>query len=464
MGLLGKIFKKDEKQNINPDEINQILKISNNQILDTESEDLINKFKHNLKLLVQEAKQNKKITKFAIIRNDDFLPEDFVWKVSSKNTGIEKQITPLTQELKNRYALHNANINNKQNGILIPVNQEKMDKVLSNIDNDKFKINIPVGFRSTKHFTVNTPLGVTGDYNLVPDNRTFTVIDGIKPFVNSGYAYSIAYHDAYLDVAHEGLPISKNAIILIEKSKYENIKDPSVLEQLKQRKLVVYQGDEVVAIDMILTELGILPSKVGNKYYEYDQEVYDILEKSIKSLADDNNIDYNKGHFSYNDKSHFTSYFDDKNNDRDESFEVFVSFLKNKLPECSNLIKSSNIKDFYYVGKIIDAVGVDKMLDLIEQYNNFLEAKLKISYRNYKEDRKNIDVKTSNLFKSTNRLIDLYYRNSDNIADDIKEKIEKNIILYMQGDTVSEQIQGCKNLSKLFNKVYNSQNIDEYTR
>ena len=122
------------------------------------------------------------------------------------------------------------------------------------------------------------------------------------------------------------------------------------------------------------------------------------------------------------------------------------------------------MKDFYYIGKIIDAIGVDKMLVLIEQYNSFLETKLKVNYKKYKEDRKNIDTKTSNLFKATNRLIDLYYENSDNVTNDMKEQIEKNIILYMQGETVSEQIQGCKNLSKLFNKVYNSQNIDKYTR
>ena len=69
-------------------------------------------------------------------------------------------------------------------------------------------INNPVKFRSTKHFTVNTPLGYTGEYNQVESNRNFTIIDSLDNISRSGYAYSISYFDAYLDITHENLPIS----------------------------------------------------------------------------------------------------------------------------------------------------------------------------------------------------------------------------------------------------------------
>ena len=432
MGLMDKLFKKDLN-------IDEIVQISNNQILNTESKEVIEKFKHNLEILVKEAKEKKSINKFVTIRDDDFFPEDYIWRVSSKNTGMEKKQTFFTKELKEKYALEKENINNKQNGVLIPVSQDKINKALSNVDNEQFKINVPVGFRSTKHFTINTP--------------NFTIIDDIKPFIDSGYAYSLSYQDAYLDVAHEGLSISENAVILIEKNKYDKL-DSKIKEKIKKRKVVVYQGDEAVAIDMVLTEMGILPSKVGSKYYEYDDEINTILNNSIESLAKNNNIEYDKSHDSFSSKGHFTSYFDDKNNDINEYMDSFIFFLQNKLPDYSNLITKSSLNDSYIVNKLIDSVGVSNMFKLLTDYNNLFEKRFKMCNENYKQDRKKVNKNVSDTFKNMNKLVEYYYNNIENIPDDIKKEIERNIILYMQGESVYEQLEGCKNINKIFNNNF----------
>ena len=47
-----------------------------------------------------------------------------------------------------------------------------------------------------------------------------------------------SYKDSYLDTTHERLPISQDAIVLINQDKYpELIKDDEVREQLKMRKM-----------------------------------------------------------------------------------------------------------------------------------------------------------------------------------------------------------------------------------
>lgn len=47
---------------------------------------------------------------------------------------------------------------------------------------------------------------------------------------------------------------------------------------------------------MILTELGVLPARPGNKYVIYDDEIRTILEQSMKKLCLVHNIQYAKGH------------------------------------------------------------------------------------------------------------------------------------------------------------------------
>ena len=181
---------------------NAILKIENDGYLDTTNANSLERFKHNIKILIEKAKKDKKIDKFMIIRTDNFFPVDWEWTVASRNTNIEKVVFALSNELRVKLALDKSKIKSQFNGINIPIANDKLNNLMSDIDKYIGAVYLPVKYRSTKHFTINTPLGVTGDYNLVSNDRDFTIIDEIDNFLNSGYAYSVAYHDAYLDVSH----------------------------------------------------------------------------------------------------------------------------------------------------------------------------------------------------------------------------------------------------------------------
>lgn len=219
MGLFDHIFKKsnidysiyssyqqepEEEIELNSSEI---LQITGSEVLNTSSLEALKKFKNNLSVLIKEVKRKGKIDKFMIIRDDDIFPYDWKWRVASNDTGIEKVHLFLSDEIKKQYALEKAGIITTMNGIDIPVPKDTVQDAISKVDKEIANIYLPVKFRSTKHFTVNTPLGATFDYNIVQANRNFTIIDNIDLFLSSGYGYSVSYYDAYLDVTHEGLPI-----------------------------------------------------------------------------------------------------------------------------------------------------------------------------------------------------------------------------------------------------------------
>ena len=156
------------------------------EVLDVNSSENIAKFKHNLKILMAQAKQKGKIDNFYLIREDDLFPTNWEWNVSSDQTTLEPIVTELSFQIRKAYALEQAGIkpHTEIGGFAIPglePTDEEEREALSRVDKTVGAILMPSHFRSTKHFTVNTPLGVTGDYNAVSTDRNFIVFD--KDFI-----------------------------------------------------------------------------------------------------------------------------------------------------------------------------------------------------------------------------------------------------------------------------------------
>ena len=422
------------------------------EILDTTSEVSIEKLNHNLKILIQEAKEKGKIDKFFLIREDDFFPHNWEWEVFSKNTYLDTINFNLSLELRYAYALEQNGINpyNIINDISIPNNitREKELEALSQIDNKLGTVLLPTHFRSTKHFTINTPLEVTGSYNWVDMNRDYIIIDNINAFLNSHYGYSVSYRDAYLDVSHEPLPISQQAVVLIDDEKYERImSDEKIAKKLEQRRVIRYKGNTETAIDMILTEMGALPSQVSHMYLEYDKEITDILKSSIENLAKENDLFFDKGHYGID--GHFSSYYDQKNEDYEISINEFWDFLKQEFPEQEQLFSMNALKDDRSLAaKIIQKIGTTNLLSAINKYNEMKIKNNKESLEKYRIDRKSITPETHRIFVETISLINNFYKTNKYANQDEEIAIQK----FMQSDTVSEQLEAAKTVIKLLDE------------
>ena len=428
------IFKKKPKEVIIPNinykkeeikipDSNELLELSNNNIIDTTNEETIAKFKHNLKVLYNNLNQTNKIDKFVTIREDNFYPYNSEWIVNSKDTSYEEVNYALTLVLKER------------------------------INKTNTSIYMPARFRSTKHFTINTPLGTTGSYNGVEDNRDFVVIDTLDNLINSDYTYSIAPQDAYIDVTHEPLKISNDAIIMIKKERYEQLKDnQELMNELNNKNVILYNGDEIVAIDMVLTQIGVLPSKVATRFYEDNTGLaYKQTEESLKTIANNKNIMYNKSHGGEN--GHFSSKIDDLNKDYEESLNNFIKFLKTRLNIDESIINNS-IKNKEEANKLIDIVGEEKIYNTILEYNKNVKESVSKTRKEYIEQRSTITEEISDIFKKTVKRIKSFYNNKEqnNYSSIEISEIEENIRLFFQQSSIEEQLKQSSILLKKINK------------
>ena len=411
----------------------------NDNIIDTTDSKTIENYKRNLDYLINKAKEEQKITKFALIRNDDFFPYDRKWLVNSSQTNGEYRTLARVSQKEEQKP--------QKKGILKIFNKSK-EKNNNPVKIETLKIYSPVQFRSTKHFTVNTALGMTSEYNLVEQNRKFTIIDDIDNFINSDYGYSFSARDAYLDVTHEPLKISSHAIIVISIDTYNEIKnDKDLMQELKNMKLVIYKGSLDLAINMILTEKGILPTRCE---IDYDNELKNIIKQSFEKICINNNLEYNRPHGM---TGHFTSYIDQYDKSEDDNIKEFISFINNKLK--TNIIKEHYVKNINWTN-YINIIGIDIFKELLNEFNSMQMKKISKMRKEYIEDRKKITKEISQLFKDTIKLI----RNNEEKISFIfcDSEISKIVISFYLSRTVEEQVMYAKKIQSYFKNYYNGKN------
>lgn len=379
----------------------ELVPITKDGVLDATSRASVEIFKHNLEVLIQRTKEARKVENFMIIREDDFFPKGWKWDVLSKNTNLEKTSTTLSYELRKAYALREAGLDETVDmfGTKVPMaSTDQIYEAMGKVDRTIGNVLLPSRFRSTKHYTINTPLEVTGNYNAVDTERDYIVIDKMDNFLKSGYGYSAAYHDAYLDVSHEGLPISKDAVVLIKDENFDRImSDPERAKELSQRRVIRYKGETHLAINMVLTEMGTLPSTVGSRYAYYDLETQNIIDNSIRNLASENNLFFDRSHAGSGTKGHFSNYYDDKNQDFAEASREYIKFLIDKFPE------QEEILDRYArlgrgAGDIVDQIGIDELLGAIDEYNEMASQRVAQTLETHNQERQSITPKMHKQF------------------------------------------------------------------
>lgn len=417
------------------------------EVLDSDSKAAVEKLKHNLEVLIKRTKEAGKVERFMLIREDDFFPHGWKWDVLSKNTNLESESTPLSYELRKAYALREAGLDRTTElmGIKVPVAQEEQMQALRKVDKKIGNFLLPSRFRSTKHFTVNTPLEITGNYNFVSTDRDFIIMDDISNFLKSGYGYSAAYHDAYLDVSHEGLPISENAIVLINDKNYDRImSDPKTANELAQRRVVRYKGETFLAINMMLTEMGALPSTIGTRYANYDMQTRDIVDRSIRDLAQENGLFFDRSHAGTGEKGHFSNYFDDKNSDYQKAVRESIEFLISKFPEQKNLLETYLIRPSLATS-IVENIGIDELLSAINEYNNQTKERFSQSLEQHNQEQSKITPRIHEQFTGMVSLINEYYKDIPFDSNyEGKREIESAIQTFFQGDTLQEKQEAGK--------------------
>jgi len=431
----------------------EILEISTNEVLDTNSQEAIAKYKHNLRTLYKRLNETGQIDKLVILREDDYYPYDDNWIVASKQTMVENVNFALSTRLRERIALKKTNLYRKIGNITVPPDEKEREDALKKVDKNIASISLPAHFRSTKHFTINTALGTTGEYNGVSTDRNFTIIDDIDNLINSEYTYSIAPKDAYLDITHEPLKISSQSIVLINIDKYEILKqNQELMNQLKNKKVIIFKGDETLAINMVLTQIGVIPTRVGTKYFE-DTSGYASkkTEEKLKQIAEEKGLLYDQSHAGEK-YGHFSNAFDEKNNDWNYSISELVTFLQQKFPNVA--INSSSITKIEAIDNLIDTVGEEQLLEAIHEYNKTVQENTRITRKKFIEERTNLPHDISEMFKKTIKRISKFYKDNEKVNYTIDElrTLEENIRLFFQAPSIEEQLQNASIILKTMQK------------
>ena len=420
-------------------------------VLDTNDPATIQKYKDNLKVLSEQVKQDGFFSNFRLIREDNLFPYQWKWRVNSKDTYRTLARSNLC------YCLRMAEAKKRLKGdhytpeftFEVPVRNKDLNEEASKLGPFYGRVYEPVRFRSTKHFTINTPLAYTGEYNQVESNRLFTVIDTPDAFCESGYGYSADYKDAYLDITHEELPISKDAIVLINEANYPKIiRNARITEQLQDRRVILYRGEEATAINMILTDEGVMPYRPGGRFYEYDPELDSIMIDGMKKFCEVNHLDYAQNHGNLFGKGgHFSDFLDSSNQERDDFESEFCRFLKDCLPEYKQLFTDS----FYqYPDQVIQAVGHEKILDAVGAYNGWAAMDEVASRTRYDLERGMITPDIHELFVQTIQMIREAFHDQKSFP--IPYELRDDLLEFFQSSSFQEQVDAAKRIQEYLSK------------
>lgn len=427
----------------------EMVDISKDDYIDTTDEESVGKYKNNIRLLIENARKKGFIDKYVTIREDDSFPYDWKWRVASSSSASEYGKCNLTYKIRMSKAEEMVSPL-KDSPIKVPVDEKKLYAAASSIDPMYGRIMMPCHFRSTKHFTINTPLGYTGTYNSgISSDRDFIVIDDISNFINSGYGYSADYMDAYMDITHEELPISDSAVVLINDDRYEDIiRDREIKEQLSGRRVIRYKGDESLAINMALSEMGVLPSKPGGMCDDYDDDVRMILENSMRTLCAENNLLYAQGHGNINGVGgHFSDLYDSMYVDNVSFSERLSTFLKNYFPEYADIIKGDIVKN---PDKIVDVIGADRINGALLLFNDIEKKRTTALRKKYDIRRDMLTDDEKKLFRETVSLINKYYSNELSRNNDFE--IRELIALFYHSSDVDSQISAARDINSYIHK------------
>lgn len=109
-----------------------------------------------------------------------------------------------------------------------------------------------------------------------------------------------------------------------------------------------------------------------------------------------------------------------------------------------------NRVDEQSIEKLIDTIGPQELLSIIDEYNKKVIDNFEIRKKNYLDDRKNITDDIHDLFISTIGIIDEYYRGTERIKDN--DELENYIQVFLQSKSLEEQIESAKIIQRMLKK------------
>lgn len=288
---------------------------------------------------------------FALIRTTDYLEEDHILKAICKVPFVTNlNNVPATVMYRILMEQYNFNIYNDEEDEKL----EKLNRIYSPLSTQ---------YRSTIHFALNGLVSSHTKGNF--DNKNFIIIDKLSHHLGKDDIRSIRMEDTFINGE---VPLSNDAIVLINEQKYK-----SLIEQypwISTYNIILYRGDEKMAVEMLLTSIGIVAEKIETHsaaYSERTQLYNDFFDKVSK----DYDIEQDKHCYSKEYRE------DDEKNliiweiyERDFYNKLFNYFnIDTNAIEYLTSLHISEAKQEELFKNIILKIGVDKYKQFVLEYN-----------------------------------------------------------------------------------------------
>lgn len=292
----------------------------------------------------------------ALVRTSNYLEEDHTLKPLSKIPFVLKR-------------------NNVPYNVMYNIIREKYNVNVFNQDENynKFKEIVDAyspyssQYRSTIHFSLNGLVASHSKGNF--DNRNFIIIDKLNKHLGNEDFKSIRMEDSFVS---GNFQISDDAIILIDENKYNDLinKYPC----LNTYNVVKFKGDEKLATEYVLVNMGIMPEKIKTHSSEYSErtslyEDYFISLEEKYGIGNDKHI-YSEEYTNDDEKNiilwqiYDNKFYNDLFNHFRLEQDNFKEILNNLLSyEINNYDKENILKE------VIQYIGLENYENFVIEYN-----------------------------------------------------------------------------------------------
>ena len=285
-------------------------------------------------------------------------------------------------------------------------NEENREKFFKELEEIKIASK---SYRSTIHFTINglVTSHLYGNF----ENRAYTIFEPLKHHIKDSSLLSLDACDTYFN---DDMKLSNEAVILIEKSKYEEIKNKEEYsEVLNNMDVYVYTGNMEEAVSIILHDYGYDSFIINDHGYVNGlsdntgaNKMWECLDKLRKDYGIDA-ISHFGSKFNLEDKENTN--IEGEKNDLENFLYVFNRAIEDNLLDNEfislintalefdkenniSYLKEKNRRNMYYnqdyseygksyllniIPAFLEKIGLEKLKKYIKEYNQlYIEGKL----------------------------------------------------------------------------------------
>lgn len=229
--------------------------------------------------------------------------------------------------------------------------------------------------RSTVHFTINGLVGshLYGNF----ENNPYIILDPLEEHIDEESLVGLRVEDTYFK---DDIDLSSRSTIMMPKESFEKaINNFEYIETLKRFNVVVFEGDERLAVEHVLHNLGYNAFTVNNHGYVDSFSAEGVEETkmitTVRKIANERGIPQDRHCYSEVYLSDFNKRVKkDEQNNKNYLFYVLDNSdapdeLKDRLRSLADLCDSYQMRNNPLVRQFVDTVGLDQFRIITAGYN-----------------------------------------------------------------------------------------------